>query len=477
MNRKFILLWLITIGHARAFGQSSVQTTIQLLTPDLVSSVILDTDKPFLDWMKSQSAALQKIASDIDGNADIQVLYSIKPKGIPTVSIHSRPALSKEQLKNIHGLLDYKGAPNTRFSNFDFVIIARVNDGLPKETKFEPPLVYPFEVELETFEKQDLLTKRKLLTLYIADEVMPLLIHYTATVDEQFLGVRWMSRFMSDSAYVTAGLDSILYNKPEFWRSMMEMEAGNQLILFSAMCMHLLRNEFDRAERLNFLIGMFSNDNTLPSILMDQIQPRVTSLNTDLNARIERGLQFHDEGAYAIADSIYSSLLISEMFPNSAWLKYEKYFTAAATLEPETSDSLWYASRKAIYACDPLYPMDIRARNGREAYLMMRRQSIQHLFADPDGYRKDFVKYADIALDLQAYSFAAQLYWIILSHFQKEDYDDRNMLAYYLYALDKLGVPSIREFFEMNYEEEFSRIESERDKLMRESGIFQAFGR
>lgn len=472
---RLLIFLSLNLTGIRLMAQSSVQVSVQLLTPDLVGRAVVEIDSQFTEWIQSQTKKIQSAASNIKGNADLHVVYSLQPKGKALFQIHSRPALDPEQRRKLFTNLGEGPTPNTKFSNYDFVIMARINDGMDEETPFVPPLSYPYERQLAEFEKKPIIEQKELLHAYIEQEAIPLLVFYAGQADEQFLGVRWISSFLNEGKYKSQALDSILYNKAEYWRAVMEMEPGNQLVPFTAMCLHLYRQEYDRAERLNFLIGMFSKEGTLPALLSDQIQPRLRSLNANLSSEIEKGLALHDAGLYNQADSLYAELLKESLFPNSAWLKYESYYSRAASLNPDQVDSLWYKNRPEIYACDPLYPMDIRARTGKEAYLMMRRQGIQNLFTDPDSYRADFTKYADIALDLGVYSFAAQLYWMVLSHLNKADYQERNVLAHYLYALEKMKITSIKENFEMNYEQEFSLIEQEREKLMKESGIYQAF--
>jgi hypothetical protein len=138
-------------------------------------------------------------------------------------------------------------------------------------------------------------------------------------------------------------------------------------------------------------------------------------------------------------------------------------------------DNEWNKSKEIIYACDPLYYMNVRAKSGKEGYLLFRRREINMLFNSEENLKADFVKYADIALDLGNYGFAAQLYWLIVGNFSEEDYDNRNILAHYLYCLDKLGDKESIKNFAGDFPTEFGNIEKERRKIMEESPLYNAF--
>ena len=81
----------------------------------------------------------------------------------------------------------------------------------------------------------------------------------------------------------------------------------------------------------------------------------------------------------------------------------------------------------------------------------------------------------DIALDLGAYGYAAEVYWLCFSRIKKEDIGNREMLPYCLYCLDKLGVQDIRKNFIGDFDKEFKRIDKERRKQMEENKFYRSF--
>jgi len=91
------------------------------------------------------------------------------------------------------------------------------------------------------------------------------------------------------------------------------------------------------------------------------------------------------------------------------------------------------------------------------------------LFEEEGQTARDIVKYADIALELEEYGFAAQLFYFVLSYLEPEDYENRNVLEYFLYCLEKLGVEDIKENFKGDHEARFAELE----KRIEDAGLFQ----
>jgi hypothetical protein len=82
------------------------------------------------------------------------------------------------------------------------------------------------------------------------------------------------------------------------------------------------------------------------------------------------------------------------------------------------------------------------------------------------------LEYADIALDLEVYGFAAHMYWLIIGN-KPDAFPDRDILAHYLYCLEKLGdTDNIRTFEEEYTRQKFKKIERERKQAMENSPVY-----
>ncbi|MDX2361422.1 MAG: hypothetical protein QNK23_11495 [Crocinitomicaceae bacterium] len=455
-----------------SFGQSEAFLEIQILSSDVVAEGTLDQD-PFIEWVEKLNNKVEAYLKKEKGDHDFVLMITLHKDKDATIYYSARPAIDQEILDGLANEVNTLDTPRTRYVDFSMMLKVKLNEGC-EECDFSPEVIMPEDRELAEFKKLSMIKKRDALQNMIKDEVLPMLASYQTIVDEQFEGVISVGKIVERKAYLETTVDDLTEDNADYWRAVMEMSLGNQIIPFTKACMHLANGEFDRAKRLMFILPYFSEKASLPAALMDGIDAKMEMLSDDLETAINRGIKMHDAGKFDKAVAYYEKLL--KDFPNSAWLYYELYFSGSSNSGDVTSGDLWSEAKKDVYGSDPMYGMNPFMTNGRQAYDMIRRQEIGKLFSDRKNLKKDFLSYADIALDLKDYGFAAQMYWLVMSSFKKEELDDRNILAHYLYCVNKLGNATVLEFFESDFVKEFKEIEEERDALMKANPMYQAFG-
>jgi hypothetical protein len=472
--KKIVSTFLTAICTTLLFSQSDVELQIQLLTPDQIAEVTLDIE-PVLDWVKKVHDEIENNLINEEGDKEVLILITLHKDKEPSIDIGAKPAIEKSSIDALLAGISKHEAPRTKISDYSFAIIASLNNGCSEDIDYSPPLTLPKYKEYLKYKELDLQGKKNAFQTWMQDEVLPVILYYETTVDSVFKGVLNVGEILKQGKYNDSEIDDLTYNNPDYWRAIMEMSQGNQLIPFTKVCMHIARGEFDKASRLLFAINLFSDKSTLPAIFHDEISAKLSLITEDLDLAINEGIALHDNGKYKEAVAHYENLL--KIFPRSAWLNYELYYSKTAEMNLDESDVEWNRAKEIIYSCDPMYYMDARARSGKEGYLLFRRREVNTLFQSEDSLKADFIRYADIALDLGNYGFAAQLYWLILNYFSEEDYNNRNILAYYLYCLDKLGDKESIKNFQGDFLEEFENIEKERRKIMEESPVYNAFER
>jgi len=470
--KKSLIITFLSFCFIITFGQSNVELQIQLLTPDLIAEVTLDKE-PFFDWVKKVHDEAENYLKNEKGDKEVLILISLHKDKEATIDIGARPELDKSSIQALSVNISKHKSPRTKITDYSFAIIAKLNGGCNKEIDYSPTITLPKYREYLEYKELDLIGKKSSLQNWIQNEIIPVVTHYEITVDSMFEGVLSVGEILEQGKYINSEIENLTENNPDYWRATMEMSEGNQLIPFTKICMHIAKGEFDKANRLLFVIDFFSDESTLPAILHDGISTKLDLLTEELNLAINEGIALHDKGKYKEAVAHYESLI--NIFPKSAWLNYELYYSKTAEMKIDESDKEWNKSKEIIYSCDPMYYMNVRAKSGKEGYLLFKRREINMLFKSKEDFKADFVKYADIALDLENYGFAAQLYWLILSYFSKEDYDNRNILAHYLYCLDKLGDKESIKNFKGDFSKEFENIEKERREIMEESPLYNTF--
>lgn len=471
----FFLLFLLT-STLSLNAQSDVELQIQLITPDIIAEATLDQE-PFFDWIKTINDEVETFLKKEKGDKEVIVMITLHKEKDASIKIGSRPEMSGASLEKLAKKIESVKSPRTKIVDYSLAIMANVNDGCKSDMDFVPKVLAPDEESFSTFHELGLKGKKVAIEQWVQTEIIPVLAHFESIVDPQFAGVLAMGEVLNGD-FLKKEVVTLTDDNPSYWRAMAEMSIGNQLIPFTKACLHVANGEFDKANRLLTVIELFSDEKSLPAVYQKELMTKLDLFSRDLSKEIEKGIEMHDKGKYDDAVKHYKKLL--KIVPNSAWLNYELYFSQTgdlASMDLEDGNKLWNESKKKIYECDPLYSISARATNGKEAYEIVLRQKVQGLFKSNENMKADLIKYADIALDLEDYAFAGQMYWWIVSHLKQEDYAERNMLAHFLYCLDKLGETELKKNFNEGITDEFPKIEAERKSIMEENFMYKAFSK
>lgn len=472
MMKKIQLITFLLICNVSVFAQSDVEIAIQLFQADVVSEAEIEVES-FGSWLQPINEELETFLADEKGDKEVAVFVSLYPKQKTKFQVASRPEMPEKRRKKLIELLQKKPTLHSNFMPYSFAILVTVNKGCEdEEMDYSHPLVFPEEEWTSDFIKVDLAEKQKMLQDWAKNGLIPLLANFETKVDEVFKGVQGVGTLLEEQTFLEKNVVEITEQNPTYWRGVMEMELGNQLIPFSKVCMHIANGEFDQADLLLSMIQFFDKEGTLSSNFYTMVKERIDIFHDAIGEEIQKGIELHDKGEYKAALDVYNELY--KICPNSTWLNYEIYLSTALMVGEDKAGEIWEASKPKIYANNPMYGMMARASNGAEGYELYRRQEINGLFQSREKIRADLVAYADIALDVKAYGFAAQMYWYVFSYLEKDVYDNRNILAHYLYCLDKLGDVESAKNFKGDFQKEFKKIEKERRELMENSSIYQS---
>jgi len=482
MIKRFSMLLTILIFlfiSQNIIAQDKVDVAIQFITNDNIAEVNFNTEN-FIAYAKT---FLDKCKSNFENETipqEIIVLLTFHKSESPTIQLFYRPEYDKTKADKF--LIELRSIKPIKSLLVDFSLayIIKTNGGVSDQnTKFEPELILPDDIEEKKLRNSDLSKQVELIKSWAIDFAIPVIQAYEVSVDDKFVGVKEVGRMLLNTDFSKKqDIIALTERNSNYWRAIMEMSVGNQLIPMTKICMHIANGEFDYANIYLEIIQFFVEKKTVANYLASELSWRLQIFNDNLNSEIQKGIDFHDKNQYDNAINQYISTL--QKYPNSAWANYELYFSRnAQSIENGTSSlndrSDWDLAKPIIYACNPLYHMDVRAGSNVEGYLLFRRQSILELFKVKEKYNKDFVEYADIALDLKAYGFAAQLYWLIISSIPKETFKDQDILSYLLYCLDKLGDTEIKKNFKGDFEKEFKKVEKELKKQMENSPNYKLF--
>lgn len=310
---------------------------------------------------------------------------------------------------------------------------------------------------------------------YAIKEVLPVLSGYQTIVEDKFAGVKNFGNLVAKTNFTEQqDILKLTGTNSDFWRAIMEMEPGNQLIPTTKIFMLISQGEFDHAINYIQIVKMFSKTETYADNYLDEILKRLLIFNEQLNAEIEKGIAEHDKGNFEKAILIYTEIL--KKYPNSAWANFEIIYSQSELNKKNGEEKLnsvenWNKNKNNILSHNPFYGLPISPQNGEDAYLLFRRNSIGKLFKNGNEKLDDIYKFAEIALDLKIYDFAAQLFWFSFTHSKNNE----DSIFKFLYCIEKLGVTNLKQNFKGNFEKEFRNIEKEKEKEMIKNEIYKSY--
>ncbi len=473
MKIKWISLVFTLLICTQIFSQKNeVDIKINILAHDKIAEVNLDNDN-FVNSFSKIVEYCKKNFSNFPVTQKIVVLTIFHKSGNPTYNIYSNPQVEEQFIENIKKEIAEIKIENTKYVDFPIVISLNCSD---KEdfTKFNG-FINPITQKIEDYENADLVTKIRLNKEYVINEVLPVLSAYQIKVEEKFVGVINFGKLIRQTNfYNIQNIENLTSRNKDYWRAVIEMGAENQLIPVTKIAALMAQGEFDYAKKYLEVINTFSDPKNITETYLQEIRLRLNLFNTLLEKEIQKGISLHDKGEYKKALEIYDGIL--KIYPNSSWALYEKYYsTNAKSIADGISEmdgrEIWDASKAEIYKHNPLYNMDVRASNGKEAYLLFRRQEVESLFKKKDEKLNDLFKYAQISSDLSVYDFAAQLFWISASF---DENNSEKAIHNFLYCIDKLGEKKLKENFKGDFEKLFKEIEVEKEKTMKKNIFYKS---
>lgn len=470
ISRKiFALIALIVCFNLAA--QEEPNIAIALLENDDIAEVNVDQES-FIGSLTQVTDLAKEEFINIKETQKIAILIIAHPEGEATIEVHSKPRFSEAHNAQIIEKLRTIELENTKLA--DFPILFLINSEFANYEEDFVDLVSPHKKRREYFTTAGIKEKYELIKEY-AVESLVVFGAYETIADEKFVGVTSLGRTVASTDFTKElSTDELTSKNSDYWRATMEMSVGNQIISLTKIFTLISQGQFDHAQKYIEIIRAFSDPETISDRYMAEMIGRLDMFNRELNAKIQEGLALHDKGEYEKALAHYE--LILKDYPYSAWTKYEVYYSQNALSiekkEVELADrTQWDAAKVGVYGCNPLYSLDVRANTGKEAYLLQRRASIASLFRSNEDALGDVYKYADIAMDLGVYDFAAQLFWLSSTY----DKNQKDALAKYLYCLEKLGVTDIKDIFTLKTDKEFKKIEKNKEKEMTKSEIYNSF--
>lgn len=475
MKKLLILLLFASTRLAAQDDEMGKRTVVVFITSEVIAGENFNNDK-FITWLKDIQQAMGGLMKTEKSNSVVKIIarWTRDRKCTYDVSVCPVNNVLAEQTMNVLKPID---SPVANFTSFELLITFKFNEGCNAPETFFPEIQTAPEKLKQTLTSQSLVQRKETIQNWALNDVVPVLAHFTRSVDEKFPGVRATGDILDKKTFLNNQVYTVTEKNPLYWRGVMEMNKGNLIIPLSKVFMHVVNGEFDLARRYLSILFRFADKESLASHYLLDLNRYLDLFYQRHDSMMHEGIKLHDEGKYDEAIKIYNEVLAA--YPHSAWARYELYFSNTYKIsngkKEETATAEWDKSKDAVYTDDPLYPMGGGAKNARDGYMLFRHLQVKELFKDSKKLKEDLITYADIALDLGAYSIAGHLYWYLQTVFPDEKHNGHDFLIYYLYSLQKLGVPQVQTYFTENYSKEINSLDKEQDDLMKNDPIYKSF--
>lgn len=473
MKRRILSIGFVLLSFVTSvWAQPTTDITINLL----VNEDIVGANVDIVSISESLKSGIDLMEEAFKGSSKKQkaaLLYIYHKEGKPTLNLYTNPKVDKELEQKLLEAVQNVKVLNTKFIDLPVILSMNNENGYaPAEfTQLEDA----FTKDAKAYESASLKEKYELNKRWAATEVLPILGAIEAKVDDTFLGVKNLGALISKTNFTDKqDIEALTSRNSDYWRGIMEMAPGNQLVFATKIFGYVSQGEFDIAQKyLEMAIG-FSKEGNGADVFLSELALRLNLFNEELGKEIEVGIAEHDKGHYKEALAIYNNCLTIN--PNSAWIHYEIYYSQNASdvitgKRKLDNHELWDESKVNIYKHNPLYSVAPKASNADEAYNMYRRKEINTLFKDKNKAMDDLYTYANICMDIEAYDNAAQIYWLVLTY----NKDNEAALARYLYCLEKFDVKDLKGVFKGNFKKEFKRIEADMKSEKEKNSFYKAF--
>jgi tetratricopeptide (TPR) repeat protein len=194
-----------------------------------------------------------------------------------------------------------------------------------------------------------------------------------------------------------------------YWKARMVVPPINPIIPVCKALLFAVNNEFDKAANLAPIIRIFASADYTATWRYIHLDSLIYSFNNELDTYLELGVRQFDLGKPEIARKIFIAIL--DQYPNSPWANHELLLTNITLKKDENFiNTVYYDYREKVYGNDPFYPYDMNPKSADDRYKLYRRKKKGELFRNRSKGVIDFIEYGNIALELEEYGLAAEVF-------------------------------------------------------------------
>jgi hypothetical protein len=287
------------------------------------------------------------------------------------------------------------------------------------------------------------------------------------------LGLQLKDAFAEDQ---NPRVENLTFTNTYFHRSGLESKNSSPLSGLVLTGLYAHSGSFELAGRCAGMYGYFDKPDNLSDILMEQLRIRLDAVLSDLDKDMETGMAFYEREDYPGASNYFAQVL--SMYPKSAGAIYEKYYSESQDMmdrnvAEKAINELWAETKTDLFLADPFYPADALPESAEEAFKLYRRQELNTLFMNVNNYNSDFREFGLIAMDIEQFGIAAELYRMLMS--RNSNQNQESTVLNYIYCLQQLGQNETTKYFNEAFNERAKEVGEANSNRMLNSKIYQSF--
>lgn len=351
--------------------------------------------------------SVQAFFKDFDTPQEIRIVQTFDPAMDPYFAFSSKPILADSVRHALQKKLMQLSPIYGRYLSFSNLYTIVINGGITsRDMVFSPELGQPRDIRQNKYAFLGIKENYETIQNWIRTGALPLLVELVNQNPDRLFSYGDEKLILSVDAKKAA---NDLIQNPNFdlfYRTSLEGFEDNPQLLTTVKILRLAAlGQFDYAQLYIAMLYNFEPRNTLVRYILDELSWRLA-------------YYYRLEGTFLAAAE-------SETNPNEkqalidSVLNVNPLSTAAifATIDPSrnhfTSSYPYIEQWKTYSRSNPMYIFTRQSASKKEAYHNYLRMTSYDLFMDPETILLAHPNYASVALELEEYDFAADLYWML----------------------------------------------------------------
>lgn len=462
--KQFLILILPLLLNS--FKTQAGEVLIQSEPIDHPELILYNID--FEDYTTYQHAfedSLTAFFSALETGYDVKIFQTLDANLYPYYAFTAKPAFPDSLRHALQKKLMSVKPITTYYLPFSTLFILNANGGCKKRgVDYSPQLEKPQESRLRPYAVLNLNDRYLLLEKWINEEALPLIsamlegnkTEPTGSHRAQKKGIptQWTKALENSQLMIQENLP--FKDNPQLTPALKMMLLGAQ-------------GRFDYAQCYMRMIYQFETEKTLIRYILDQFNNRLRYYLAEEQRLIKTAETLNLTEKDLFLDSLNQ---INPASINLLYARIDKDRSPFVSTNPPNERAI----RDQFLNVNPMRSLVLNPLSKKDAYSNALRLEAADYFIDPETFDADFERYAEVALKLEAYEFAADLYWMLdqaaaknPDQTKKTDYG-----LYHRYALSKIRTRDTEKTNKADHKA-FKKMDKQLQRQMKKNAAYKNF--